>query len=253
MNDKLPHILDQCLAYNEPDIDIITNRLKLPWLKLNLAAPQVSTDYIDAIETRAGSWRAKWQYDYEHIAYQVKGWNGNMLFGPTDMAAFVQDINARPEWANNRYDEDCQCKFFRNQFDFGWQVDHTDPIRQWVSALIPDQDINLVNTYFLPPGGFVFPHRDYSAFKDGLAKIYIPVQWDQGSRFGMYGLGDIPLASGDVFLINNYSLPHWVYNGSDQRRMVISIGANLRSPILSRLIIDSFRLTFGIAHRKISV
>lgn len=246
-------MLAQCLEQNTPDVNIITNKLKLPWLKLNLRGPEVSTDYIDHLEQLARNWRQLWQYDLEHIAYQVKGWNGSMLFGPTDMPAFLNHVHAQPGWDQNRYDEDCQCKFFRSQFDFAWAVDQHDAIRQWVNELIPDADINIVNTYFLPPGGFVFPHRDYSALNDGLAKLYIPVQWDTGSRFGMYGLGDIPLSPGDVFLLNNYSLPHWVFNGSKQRRMVISIGANLNSPTLSRLIIDSFQLTFGIKNHTIQV
>lgn len=239
-------MLAQCLEQNTPDVDIITNKLKLPWLKLNLRGPQLSTDYVDYLEDLARNWRQLWDIDLEHIAYQVKGWNGTMLFGPTNMPSFLNHVHAQPGWDQNRYDEDCQCKFFRSQFDFGWAVDQNDMIRQWVNELIPDVDINIVNTYFLPPGGFVFPHRDYSVFNDGLAKLYIPVQWDTGSRFGMYGLGDIPIASGDVFLINNYSLPHWVYNGSTQRRMVLSIGANLNSSSLSKLIIQSFQLTFGI-------
>lgn len=251
MNDKLPAMLAQCLQHNEPEVEIITKRLKLPWLKLDLSAPKLDADYINQVENLSQNWRSIWEYDLDSIAYQVQGWNGNMLFGPVDMPQFLNHVHAMPEWQNNRYDEDCQCKFFRNQFEFGWSVDAQDPIRQWVNALVDDTDINIVNTYFLPPGGFVFPHRDYSALGDGLAKIYIPVQWDTGSRFGMYGLGDIPLASGDVFLINNYSLPHWVYNGSAQRRMVISIGANLESPILSQKIIDSFRLTFGMNHSTI--
>ena len=31
----------------------------------------------------------------------------------------------------------------------------------------------------------------------------------------MYGCGDVPIKQGDVFLVNNYTLPHWVYNGSN--------------------------------------
>lgn len=246
MKDNLPKILEQCLQNNQPDINIITNKLKLPWLKLQMPAPVLTDQYVNSTETSAHDWRALWEADLAATQYQVKGWNGNMLFGPTNMKEFLTNVSQHKEWTQNDYDEDCQCKFFRNKFEYSWRVDQQDPIRKWVNQLVDDHDINIVNTYFLPPGGFVYPHRDYSFFKDGLAKIYIPVQWESGSRFGMYGVGDIPLAQGDVYLINNYSLPHWVFNGSTQRRMVISIGANLDAPALKSAVVDSFRLTFGI-------
>ena len=57
----------------------------------------------------------------------------------------------------------------------------------------------------------------------------------------MYGCGELPVTQGDVFLINNYSLPHWVYNGSDENRIVLDISANLHSPIIKQKIIDAFK------------
>ena len=61
----------------------------------------------------------------------------------------------------------------------------------------------------------------------------------------MYGCGDVPIKQGDVFLVNNYTLPHWVYNGSNDNRVVIDIGANLNSPIIKKLIESSFTKRFS--------
>ena len=56
----------------------------------------------------------------------------------------------------------------------------------------------------------------------------------------MYGCGNIPIEQGDVILLNNYSLPHWVYNGSDDDRIVLDISANLKSKNISEVIQRSF-------------
>ena len=78
----------------------------------------------------------------------------------------------------------------------------------------------------------------------GLAKIYIAVRWGQGNVFGQYGCGNMPVKQGDVFLVNNYTLPHWVFNGSDSERIVLDISANLHSPNIKNSIIKSFKKGF---------
>lgn len=245
--DNIPRLMQRCLEFNAFDIDIVSNSLKLPWLKLNLQfTNNLDLEYINSLASMNQGWRDQWGTQFKDTDYQVKEWNGNFIFGPTDMNKFLKIVGKEPHWIKNKFDEDCQCKFFRNSAKFDWLVNKDDPIRKWISALIPDQDLNIVNTYVLPPGGYVYPHRDYSYYDSGLAKLYIPIQWENGSVFGMYGVGNIPLTSGTVFLINNYTLPHWVYNGSDQSRVVVSIGANLKSPKLTDLIKQSFNRTFGI-------
>ena len=118
-------------------------------------------------------------------------------------------------------------------------------MRRQLKKIIPnDDDINLVNSYSLPPKGYVFPHRDYAIDGMGLAKIYVALKWGKGNVFGMYGCGDIPIKEGDVILLNNYTLPHWVYNGSDEDRVVIDISANLHSPVIKDKIIQAFKRSF---------
>ena len=90
----------------------------------------------------------------------------------------------------------------------------------------------------------MFPHRDYASDGFGLAKIYVALKWGKGNTFGMYGCGEMPINEGDVFLLNNYTLPHWVYNGSNQDRVVIDISANLHSKTLSQEIIKAFKKCF---------
>ncbi len=65
--------------------------------------------------------------------------------------------------------------------------------------------------------------------------------WGDGNIFGQYGCGNIPINEGDIFLINNYTLPHWVYNGSKENRIVINISANLNSPNIKESIIRAFK------------
>ena len=247
MDNNLPELLKQCIEHNEPSVDIITNRLKLPWLKLNLNFSNVlDNEYVQKLQAEELSWRTTWYGTADPVRVNRSPWLGRFLFGPKNFSDFLSAVAHNEKFSKNSYDEDCQCKFFRKDFEFEWKVDSNNKIRKWVSNLIPDCDLNIVNTYVLPPQGYVLPHTDRSYYGSGTAKIYIPVTWEAGSVFGMYGVGNIPLSSGDVFLINNYTLPHWVYNGSDSHRVVISIGANLDSPNLAVLIKESFIKTFGI-------
>lgn len=242
-NDQLPKLLNDAITQNELDIDIITKNLKLPWLKLDIQFPNLEENYINTLEDTK-DWRGKWKFkNLEENNYQVKGWNGDFLFGPKPFDDFLNEVNQNKNF--EKIDEDSVSKHFRKKFNYDWYIDTNDPIRQWVSKLIPNEDINIINTYFLPPGGYVFPHRDYSRDGMGLAKIYIAAQWEEGNVFGMYGCGNIPIKQGDVMLINNYTLPHWVYNGSNKKRLVIDIGANLHSPKIKILIKQSFNTLFN--------
>ena len=243
----IPKILADALAYNAVDVDIICRRLKIPWLTLDLTAPVLAQSYLEDLYLRSLDWRETWGFqDLENNAYQVKGWNGQLLFGPRDLPVFLQDAHTRDGGRYAWYDEDSQVRNLRSQTECAWRLDSGDPIRTWVEDLVGDPDLNMVNTYWLPPGGFVLPHRDYTLDENGLNKIYLAVDWAPGNRFGMYGCGDLPIEQGQVLLINNYTLPHWVYNGSDRKRLVLSMSANLKSPTLERLIVQAYRRTFGM-------
>ena len=63
---------------------------------------------------------------------------------------------------------------------------------------------------------------------------------------GMMKVDDevFPVKEGDVFLVNNYTLPHWVFNGSDRERIVLDISANLHSDKIKESIFKAFRKGF---------
>jgi len=244
MKDKLPKLLDDALSENSYDIDIITKRLKIPWMKLDIRFDEPTAQDIEYLRSDT-DWRRKWNFpDQEQASYQVKGWNGNIFFGPKDFKKFLEASSKDNKGYD--HDEDSKCRRFRREIEYGWCVDSESYVRQQVKKIFPnDGDINLVNTYSLPPGGYVFPHRDYAIDGMGLAKIYVALKWGEGNVFGMYGCGDIPIKQGDVILLNNYTLPHWVYNGSKEDRVVIDISANLESPTIKHKIIGAFKKIFG--------
>jgi hypothetical protein len=238
--DNIPKLLKDAMSQNSYDIDVITKYLKIPWLKLDITFDTPSND--DIKETLSETdWRGKWQFpDDGKMSYQVKGWNGNIFFGPTDFKKFLDMSSAGDN--QHVYDEDNKCRKFRKILNYDWCVDDNCYIKKQVKKILPnDEDINLVNSYSLPPGGYVFPHRDYAIDNMGLAKIYVALKWSKDNIFGMYGCGNIPINEGDVFLLNNYTLPHWVYNGSNEDRVVIDISANLHSPMIKQKIIDAFK------------
>ncbi len=236
---KIPKLLDDAIKHNTHDIDVITKHLKLPWLKLDLDFGVWSDTDIASLRT-SDDWRTKWKFSNGlENSYQVKNWNGRLLFGPEKFEDFLELSNAN----EHDHDEDSKCRFYREKFKYAWH--ETNTISEKINAVIPDHDLNLVNSYVLPAGGYVFPHRDYAVDNMGLAKIYIAAKWSDGNVFGQYGCGDIPIKQGDVFLINNYTLPHWVRNGSADDRIVIDISANLHSSKIKDSIIRSFKKCFG--------
>ncbi len=249
IKNNIPKLLQDAMLGNTYDIDVITKHLKLPWLKLDIKF-DLPTDTEVRQLISPDDWRKKWQFPDTDASYQVKDWNGDIFFGPKHFKDFLQLTAA--EHGGHGDDEDSHCRKLRKKVDYEWKVDENNYVRRQVSRFFPDEeDINLVNTYVLPPGGYVFPHRDYASDNIGLAKIYVALKWSDKNRFGMYGCGNIPINQGDVFLLNNYTLPHWVHNGSNDDRIVIDIGANLHSPIIKDKIIEAFKKTFNSTTKRV--
>ena len=240
---NIPKLLQDAMRENAYDVDVITKHLKLPWLKLDLKFDTPTETEVKQLIS-PDDWRKKWQFPDEDASYQVKGWNGDIFFGPKNFKDFL-DMTISKDGGHND-DEDGHCRKFRNTVEYEWKVGNDNYVRKQVSKFLPDEkDINIVNSYVLPPGGYVFPHRDYASDSMGLAKIYVALKWSSENKFGMYGCGNIPITEGDVFLLNNYTLPHWVYNGSKHNRIVIDIGANLHSKYVKEQVINAFIRTFG--------
>ncbi len=232
---EYPKLISDLMANNKLKLETILS-CNLPWLRLKIAVPHFSNEVIQQAAKESSDWRNTWG-DIESN-YQVKQWNGSLLFGPTDFAKFRQDMRQQSKYVYDD-DEDHTCMLERKNYEFGWNISETHPIRKFVTSIFPnDDDINIVNYYTLPPGGFVFPHRDRTSGKQQLNKIYIPLKWAQGNEFGVYNWGNIPIEERNVYLLNNYSYTHWVVNNSNEDRVVLTIGSNLHA--IKDIILDSF-------------
>jgi len=228
---NFPPLIEQASKNNKFDLNTFLN-CGLPWLKLDLQVPQFSQQVIDhAVETMQ-DWRSQWGLIDPN--YQVKEWNGTMMFGPADWSNWLELIKDN-EFAN---DEDHLCMIHRKDVEFDWRIPKDNAIRQWINSWLDDSNINIVNTYVLPPGGYLFPHIDPCEHQRALNKIYIAVKWPEGAEFGFLNFGNIPMKTGDAYIINNYRYPHWVLNRSNENRVVLDIGCNLHS--IEPLIKQSF-------------
>jgi len=238
---EFPKYIQDCSEQNTLKLQTILDS-GIPWLKLNIAVPEFSESVFESAVSQSTDWRSQWAAQSKYAGIEnnlVKEWNGQLLFGPADWDAWL-DIYLN----NTGSDEDEMCKRFRTDLEFTWRLDAQHPIRQFVEDIFPQvQDINIVNFYVLPPGGYLFPHTDPTQGSKSLNKIYIPLRWAEGNEFGFYGWGNMPVQEGSVYLINNYRYAHWVLNRSDEPRIVLDIGSNLRS--IEHVILDSFHATFS--------
>ena len=152
MTKQIPKLLKDAMENNTVDVDVLSKHLKIPWIKLDIKIPNLD------IPISTEDWREKWGFkDLDKNSYQVNQWNGNLLFGPTEWQKFLDKANQLGE----QIDEDCKCRLFRKQFKYDWYIEKDNVVRKAISKIFPDDDLNLVNTYTLPPGGWLFPHRDH--------------------------------------------------------------------------------------------
>ena len=80
MTDKIPKLLKDSIEQNTFDIDVITKKLKLPWLKLDIKIKSPGEDQMQNFVSNK-DWRKQWNYpDTEQDSYQVKGWNIDVFF-----------------------------------------------------------------------------------------------------------------------------------------------------------------------------
>lgn len=228
MND-FPKLINEISQHNTFDLNYFLNS-GIPWLKLNIDVPEFDQTVLDEAVQQSTNWRKKWNFSNKSeqfdVDYQIKEWNGSLLFGPSDWERWLKIV----ENDNNKNDEDHLCMLYRNDLDFSWRIKKSHPIRKFVESIFPsDRDVNIVNFYVLPPGGYLFPHIDPTQDDKALNKIYIPLKWKQGNEFGFYKFGNAPFKQNRAYLINNYRYVHWVLNRSDEPRVVLDIGSNLHS------------------------
>lgn len=232
---EFPKLLEDVSQNNRLELNTILTS-GLPWLRLKIPVPHFSDETIHEAIEQSTNWRDKWQ-DVESN-YQVREWNGSLLFGPEDFAEFSEHVRNDDQYGHSD-DYDRMCMINRQRFKFGWRINEDHPIRKFVNSIFPnDADINIVNYFTSPPGGYLFPHLDPTSSEKSLNKLYVPLKWSEGNEFGFYRWGNMPVEEGNAYLINNYSHVHWVVNRSNQDRVVLAIGANLSK--IENLIKDSF-------------
>ena len=119
---------------NSYDIDVLTKKLKIPWLKLDMEFDKPTDNELLDLYSK-NDWREKWQLpDNENRSYQVKGWNGDILFGPTDWDSFMK-LSAE-EFDLHNSDEDSRCKKLRNRMKYDWFVDDNNYVKKQIKKYI---------------------------------------------------------------------------------------------------------------------
>jgi len=120
-----------------------------------------------------------------------------------------------------------------------WLSRQRQPVDAWqifpqVTKLIDSLQVDHWYSFIglLPPGGFIYPHRDYDTFKQnskeyfpyqGCTQLYIPINWPSKNYIKFTGVGTLCLDSGQAMVINNDSYTHCLVNDSDQTRIVVGI------------------------------
>jgi len=223
LNKKFPKLIEELHHANVFDLDKFLH-CGIPFMPLDLEVPEIPKDIFNETVSKCSSWRNQWNIIEDN--YQTQNWDGSVLFGPADWKLWLDTIKTDTE--QFILDEDGLCKKYRDSQQFVWRVDELNPIRKWVNSIFDDKDINLVNVYNIPAGGYLFPHVDDNP-SPHLNKIYVALKWPQGNHFHFNGFGELPITDRTAWLINNYQYSHWVYNDSDYDRLVIAIAGNLHT------------------------
>jgi len=234
---EFPEILEVVSKENKPELTSIL-QMGLPWMKLNTTCPEFSDKTITEAIAESSDIRSKLKMVQKDANYQIRNWDGNMYFGPANLNELV-DLNNQDK-AKNGYTNDINAtaKLHRNDIEFKWHVNEDHVFRKWINSWIDDIDLNIVNTFVFPPGGFLFPHADTNSEPWGLDRIYIPLRHPKGTEFGFFKFGNMPANEREMWLIDQYTHIHWAMNRSNLPKITLAIGCNLKS--IEETIISSF-------------
>jgi hypothetical protein len=131
-----------------------------------------------------------------------------------------------------------------------------------VNALIDSLNLDYWYSFIglLPPGGFIYPHRDYDTFKQtaeeyfpyqGCTQLYIPIDWPHNNWIKFAGAGVLAPDSGQAVVINNDAYTHCLVNDSDQPRLVVGIRChkNILKDWLKKIGIDTHYANYTIIRK----
>jgi hypothetical protein len=103
-----------------------------------------------------------------------------------------------------------------------------------IQKLIDSLDLDYWQAFIgvLPPGGFIYPHKDidiqtlnnkqYENYR-GCTQLYIPLSWPAGNYIKFAGAGTLSFESKKPMVVNTDHFTHSVVNVSDQTRYVLAI------------------------------
>ena len=106
-----------------------------------------------------------------------------------------------------------------------------------VLNLIDSLDLDTWHVFIgvLPPGGFIYPHKDHDTHKatsdqykfyQGCTALYIPIVWPENNYIKFAGVGTLPIQQDQPMVINNDFFTHCVINDSQENRVVIGVRAH---------------------------
>ena len=74
----------------------------------------------------------------------------------------------------------------------------------------------------LGPQGWLTPHRDINNNMQPLRYFWIPLNWPEGNKLGVYPIGDIKINVGSMYLLNQRDYVHSVINLGNQDRYILN-------------------------------
>jgi len=222
--------------------DEILFKAGLPYLELDIDfdnAP-IKQEILDH-EADAESWREQWDHIDEHAVYQTRDWVSYVMYGPKPWDKFAEESKDQFQYV----DEDHRAKMFKDNpdYEFEWDLPTDSAVRNFVNDhLVDDKDLYLCYILGLSPEGYLFPHVDHPAGRQGLTKCYFATTYPEGSYFKFYDKGFLPFTEGKIMMINPYVGAHGVINmNKEHARLPINIAMNLESPRLQSLVEASYR------------
>jgi len=74
----------------------------------------------------------------------------------------------------------------------------------------------------LRPDGYLTPHRDINVNTQPLRYFWIPLNYPEGSKLGIYPMGEISINLGSIYLLNQRNYVHSVANFGKENRYILN-------------------------------
>ena len=179
----------------------------LPWLQLDIDVParDIFSEFIK-IEDQLVLHREQDKFG----SLTHNGWKSATLYGVSTTQ--TTDSNKLHTWTD---------------------LANSCPITvNWIKEnFIVNEKTGRIRFMFLPPGGYILPHKDRDSTK--LSEINIAITNPKGCVFRFMDRGTIPFASGTGFIIDT-SNKHMVFNDSQEPRLHMILHTEVSNEIIER-------------------